>query len=142
MDVEKIDHIHIYVKNLEKARDFFTSILGSKFSDIMDVEDYDLKSVVNPMGIELVQARTKGGAMDKVIEKKGEGVAAISLKVPDIDKAIVELKAKGLRMTGREQFGRLKEAWFHPDDAYGVMIELCEYEPVHPAEIAFRDQKK
>lgn len=142
MEVEKIDHIHIYVKELEKARDFFSSILGSQFSQIMDVPDYDLKSVVNSLGIELVQAKTKGGEMEKLIEKKGEGLAAVSLKVPDIDKAIEELQGKGLRMTGRNQFGRLKEAWFHPDDAYGVMIELCEYEAVHPAEIAFRDNEK
>ncbi|MBU2649143.1 VOC family protein [bacterium] len=145
MEVEKIDHIHIYVKDLEKARDFFAHILGSKFSEMMDVEAYDIQSLVNSLGIELVGARSKGGPMEKIIEKTGEGLAAISLKVPDIEKAIAELKAKGLRMTGREQFGKLKEAWFHPDDAFGVMIELCEYEAghstenTHPAEKAFRD---
>ncbi len=141
MKVEKIDHIHLYVKDLEKARDFFSSILGTKFSKVMDVEEYDIQSVITPLGMELVGARSKGGEVEKAIQKNGEGVYAVSLKVPDIEEAISELKEKGLRMIGRSQFGRLKEAWFHPEDAYGVLIELCEYEEVHPGELAFRDIK-
>lgn len=139
MKVEKIDHIHLYVEDLEKAREFFSSILGTKFSRIMDVKEYDVQSVIAPLGIELVSARSKGSEMEKILQKKGEGVYAISLKVPDIDEAITELKEKGLRMIGSSHFGRLKEAWFYPQEAYGVMIELCEYETVHPGEIAFRD---
>jgi predicted enzyme related to lactoylglutathione lyase len=142
MKVEKIDHVHIYVNDLEKAKRFFSLALGTRFSDAIDIPEFDLRSVIDPLGIELIEGRTDGGYMDRLIQKRGEGLAAISLKVVDIEEAILQFKDMGLRMTGRSQFGRLKEAWFHPDDAFGVMIELCEYESVHPGEIALKDELK
>lgn len=35
MRIEKIDHIHIYVKDLEKAITLFSDALGTQFSDII-----------------------------------------------------------------------------------------------------------
>ena len=33
-----------------------------------------------------------------------------------------------MNMVSRISLGKIKEAQFHPKDAHGVMIELCEYE--------------
>jgi methylmalonyl-CoA/ethylmalonyl-CoA epimerase len=133
LKVERIDHIHVAVKDLDKAISFFSQILGTNFSNTINVEKYTLKSVISPLGLELIESTSPEGVIAKFIERKGEGVSAISFKVPNLEEAIAELQSKGLRLVGRVEQGRLKEAQFHPKDAFGVMIELCEYEDVHGA---------
>ncbi|MFQ5904511.1 MAG: VOC family protein [Candidatus Binatia bacterium] len=129
MRVEKIDHIHIYVKELDKAITFFSDILGTKFSDIIvDDNVFHIRSALDRLGLELVESLTPDGAVARTIQKRGEGLAAISLKVPDLEEAVKELQAKGLNPVSRIALGKIKEVQFHPKDAHGVMIELCEYE--------------
>ena len=136
MKVEKIDHLHIAVNDLDKATSFFEDILGTKFGETLHVPDWDLRSRLDPLGIELIQPTSPDGVIAKFIERRGEGLCAISLKVPDIEEAIEELQAKGLRLVSRVNLGNLKEAQFHPKDAYGVMIELAEYQGTHGAEVS------
>ena len=133
MKVEKIDHIHIAVKDLEKAIRFFSDILGTKFSSVIHAEKFDLKSVLDPLGLEIIQSTSPEGIIAKFIDQRGEGLHAISFKVPSLDEAIAELQAKGLRLVGRIDLGGIKEAQFHPKDSFGMMIELCEYQEEHGA---------
>ena len=139
MKVERLDHVHIYVKDLEKAAKFFGDLLESRVSDppMTETKDHQIKSVLLPLGIELISSLTPDGPVGKAIEKGGEGLKAISLKVPNIDEAIEEMKSLGIRQVGRVKVGKLQEAQFHPRDTFGVMIELCEHDLDHPAYIAF-----
>lgn len=136
MKVEKIDHIHIFVNDIEKATGFFSSLMNTKFSRILDLEELNAKSAMEPLGIELISSISLDGPVAQNIKRRGEGVAAISLKVPDIEEAISELQSRGVRLVRRVEKGRLKEAQFHPKDSFGVMIELCEYQLEPDAHIA------
>ena len=54
---------------------------------------------------------------------------------------MAEMEAKGVRKTYQVEFpghGKLRAAFFHPKDTFGVMIELIEYETEHPALTAVR----
>jgi len=135
MKVEQIDHIHIVVKDLDKAVEFFESLLGVKFSKEVFLEEWQFKSriaPIGPVGIELMQPTSPDSVFAKFIERRGEGLQAISLKVPDIEEAKAEMEARGIRLVSAVEVGRMKEAQFHPKDAYGVLIELCQYQAVHP----------
>lgn len=131
MKVERIDHVHLAVKDLEKAVKFFSEILGTKFTEPIPVEKYDLKYVISPLGFELIQSTSLEGVISRFIQRRGEGLHAISFKVSNLDEAVAELQANGLRLVGTVELGRLREAQFHPKDVFGLMIELCEYEDVH-----------
>lgn len=128
MKVQKVDHIHIYVNDLDTAISFWSDVLGTKFTDVVVEEEWRFKATMEPLGIELVSPTTPDSVVGRTLKSRGEGLAAISLKVPDIEEATRELEAKGLRVVGRMQHGGLKEVQFHPKDAYGVMIELAEYQ--------------
>ena len=127
--MEKLDHVHIYVKDAEKAIQFFENSLGVKFGPVYAWEEWALKDCYAPPGLLLIQPTSPNDAMAaaKFIEDKGEGLAAISLKVPDIEAAIAELQSKGLRLKEKVEVGNVKEAMFHTEDCFGVEIELCEY---------------
>ena len=136
MKVEKIDHVHIFVKDLDKATKLFEEILGTKFAKPHSIEDMDIRFTLDPTGLEIVEGISENSPVTKAIERRGEGLAAISLKVPDIEQAITHLTSLGIRLLERIESGKIKEAQFHPKDTFGVMLELCEYEPEHGAYIA------
>ena len=131
MRVQKLDHIHIYVNELEKAVRFFSEILGTKFSEVVEKPGWDFKLAMEPLGLELVQPTSPEGGTARAMQKRGEGIFMVSFKVPNLDEAVAEMEAKGMRVINRIQDGKLREVQFHPRDAHGVMIELAEYEEVH-----------
>ncbi len=133
MKIEKIDHIHIYVKDMDKAKTLFEKMLNTAFSANIEDEKYAIRSSLEPLGVELVSSMTPDGPIAKDIEKRGEGVHGISFKVDNLEEATAEMIAKGFKVVGRVNVGGLKEVQFHPRDTFGVMIELCEYQEIHGA---------
>ena len=132
MKVEKIECVLIGVKNLEEADSFFSNLLGTKFSKSLKFEETDTISRMDPLGIELASPLKAGGPLSKLLDSKGEGLIALGLKVSNLNEAVAEMKAKGIRQIGELERGNLRTVLFHPKDTYGVMIELIEYEATHP----------
>ncbi|MCR2045660.1 methylmalonyl-CoA epimerase [Anaerosalibacter massiliensis] len=130
--VEKVDHIGIAVKDLEKALKFYEEMLGLKCEGTEVVEEQKVKVAFLPMGdteVELLESTEPNGPIAKYIEKRGEGIQHIAYRVDNIEKAIEEMKEKGIRMIDekpRYGAGGAKIAFAHPKDTYGVLIELCE----------------
>lgn len=130
--VEKVDHIGIAVKDLEKALKFYEEILGLKCEGTEVVEEQKVKVAFLPIGdteVELLESTEPNGPIAKYIEKRGEGIQHIAYRVDNIEKAIEEMKEKGIRMIDekpRYGAGGAKIAFAHPKDTYGVLIELCE----------------
>jgi len=139
MKIEKIDHVAIRVKDLEKARNFFEDVFETKFHDLGDIEELDIRSIIDPLGIELVVPLLPDGPTSKVLERHGEGMTLLSFKVKNLDEAVKEMEAKGVRMTLRMRNGDIEGATFHPGDTFGVLIELVEYEKEeHPIRTAIK----
>ncbi|WP_427339280.1 methylmalonyl-CoA epimerase [Caloranaerobacter sp. DY30410] len=130
--VKKVDHIGIAVKNLEETLKFYKEVLGLELDGIEIVEEQKVKVAFLPIGdteIELLESTDKEGPIAKYIEKKGEGIQHIAYRVDDIEKAIEEMKSKGIRMIDekpRYGAGGAKIAFLHPKSTYGVLIELCQ----------------
>jgi len=147
MGIEKLDHVHIYVKDLEKAKQRFKELLGVEFCEDITPQDVDSDTLVRTaegrgtyatFGIELLEA-SPGSPAAKAIEPMEEGLGGVSIKVTNLEDAIMEFQQKGMRLIQRSQIGCYRVAWFHPRDAHGVLIELCEYQAANPLE-ALRQQ--
>lgn len=79
--------------------------------------------------IELLESTDPEGPIGKFIEKKGEGVHHLAFAVKGIEKALGELKDKGVRLideTPRKGAEGLDIAFLHPKSTKGVLTELCE----------------
>jgi len=138
LEIEKIDHLHIYVKDLEKAIERFTDQLGLQFTDIMNWEKYGLRDAYAPPGLNVIQETGKSGLnISEFIKQRGEGIAGISFKVSNIEEAVAELQAKGLKLLSKVTVGDVTEALFAPPDSFGVILELCEYpgDDIHEASL-------
>ena len=137
MKVEKIDHVSIQVRDLEKAMKWFSDVLGMEFvepfTEAEEIrEEMDIIESMSSVGISLVAPLTPNGTTAKLIERRGETVSMISFKVPNLEEAIAHMQSKGIRMIMRGKIFNAKWAEFHPKDCYGIMMELIEYEPKHP----------
>jgi methylmalonyl-CoA/ethylmalonyl-CoA epimerase len=135
MIFEKIERIAIAVRDLDKSIEFFTD-LGIPFDDPFVVEESGAREAISPLGLELVEAHKPDSIVDKFIQKRGEGVFSVMIKVSDMDQAKKTFEEKGIRFTGEIQMGGLKEVSYHPKDTYGCQFFLTEYSETHPAMVA------
>ncbi len=132
MKVEKIDHIVIRVRDSKKATRFFADLFETEFSELGEFKQLDIISYMDPLGIEIIEPLTPDGATARAIERGGEGLSLLSLKVPNLEEAIAEMNSQGIRQVWRGEHGNWRAVIYHPADTYGVMIELIEYKTKHP----------
>lgn len=132
MNVTRVDHIGIAVKNLDEMVKWYEETLGVKAHGTEIVEEQKVKVAFLPIGeseLELLEDTTGDGPVAKFIEKNGEGVQHIALRVDNIEETLVELKAKEVRLidqTPRYGAGNASIAFVHPKATHGVLLELCE----------------
>ncbi len=122
MKVEKLDHVTILVKDLEKARKLYSDLFGVVFSEPKENKEADIKMSFSPLGIALAAPISPDGAVAKNLEQRGEGVGAVVLKVKNVAEATTEMQAKGIRKIAQGA----KVARFHPKDTNGVIFEIVQ----------------
>lgn len=130
--INKIDHIGIAVKDLNEASKIYKMILGKDCGGVEEIKAQKVKVAFFKIGetkIELVQSTSSHDNIAKFIDKKGEGIHHIALKVENIDSALKRLKDNGIRLIDEKSrigAGGTKIAFLHPKSSKGVLIELVE----------------
>ncbi len=133
--IHKIAHIGVAVKNLEEVEKLYSQVLGLPIVG-REVHPDNRVSFI-PLGdtaIELLQSVKPDGAIARHIEKRGEGIHHIALEVDNIEKALEELKGKGLVLIDQEPrkgAHNSRIAFLHPKNTYGVLLELVEPDKSH-----------
>ena len=123
MKVEKIDHVAILVKDLDKAGKFFANLLGTEFTEPREFKEADVISIMSPLRIELVAPLSPDGPVARTLARRGEGLAGLILKVSNLKEAIAHMESHGLKPVRKPG---ANVAQFHPKDIYGTLIELME----------------
>ncbi|MCD6240929.1 methylmalonyl-CoA epimerase [Candidatus Bathyarchaeota archaeon] len=130
---EGVHHVGIAVKNMDEALEIFQKKLGLKLEKITVVEDQKVKSAMLSSGgetkIELLEPTSQDSPVGRFLEKRGEGIHHIALKVKGIEELLKRLKDEGLNLvneTPRIGVEGTKIAFIHPKSTKNVLIELCE----------------
>ncbi|NOY36654.1 MAG: methylmalonyl-CoA epimerase [Chlorobi bacterium] len=132
MDIKKIEHIGIAVRNLETARTFYEGILGLRCYKTETVEDQKVKTAFYRIGevkIELLESTDPEGPVARFIEKRGEGIHHLAFKTGELTRTLSELDKKGVRLIDkrpRPGSDQMEIAFLHPSATSGVLIELCK----------------
>jgi methylmalonyl-CoA/ethylmalonyl-CoA epimerase len=132
MEITRVDHIGVAVKSIDETLKLFEGVLGLKATERETVADQKVTVAFLPIGeseIELLESTEPDGPIAKYIEKSGEGMQHVALRVTNIEEALKELKEKGVRLideTPRKGAGGAKIAFVHPKVTHGVMLELCQ----------------
>jgi len=132
MDLNKIEHIGIAVKNIEESLKYYEGVLGLKCYAVEEVAEQKVKTAFLKIGeikLELLEATSDESPIAKFIEKRGEGVQHIAFAVNGIENVLSEVKEKGIRLideTPRKGAEGLDIAFLHPKSTGGVLTEFCE----------------
>ena len=131
MKIEKIDHISIAVRNLNKACKVYEDIMGLELDSMYVSEEEKIRVARYRVGdawLELMEP-TGEGDVSRFLDKRGEGLFVISYKVPDVDSAMAELKGKGYKLIDdnpRRLLGNRYAFINHPRDLCGILTELLD----------------
>lgn len=129
---EKIDHVGIAVKSLETAVPLYRDILGLSFLGEETVESEQVRVAFFRLGeakLELLEPTSPESPIARFIEKRGEGIHHIALRVEEIEAGLEGLEAAGIRLIhDRPKTGAngAQVAFLHPKSTQGVLYELCQ----------------
>lgn len=132
MKVICIDHIGVAVESLAESLKVYEGILGLELHGTETVAEQKVTTAFLPVGateVELLESTDPEGPIGKFIAAKGQGMQHIAFRVENLDEALAELKAKGVRLideVARYGAGGARIAFIHPKATNGVLVELCE----------------
>lgn len=131
MKINRIDHISIAVRDLDKARRAWEPVLGKRAPDDSYVDEAEKIRVaryyLGEVGLELMESTSPDGEIAKFIARHGEGIMLVSLNVDDTRGAMEELKGAGYPLAGGVRKFRAGEyAFVHPKALNGVLLELID----------------
>jgi methylmalonyl-CoA/ethylmalonyl-CoA epimerase len=131
MNGTKLDHIGIAVKSIESAAAVYRA-LGLDIQHTEVVASQGVKTAFLSVGdsnLELLEPTGADSTIAKFIEKRGEGIHHICLRVDDLEAHLARLKAEGFRLINEAPVPGAhgcRVAFLHPAAGNGVLIELSE----------------
>ncbi len=131
MSVSKIEHIGIAVESLETAIPYYETLLGTTCYALEEVVDQKVKTAFFKVGetkIELLETMDPEGPIGKFLQNRGPGVHHIAFAVDDVNVALEEAEASGIRLIDkRSRIGAegLNIGFLHPKSTLGVLTEFC-----------------
>lgn len=128
----KINHIGVAVHSIDDSVPFYRDTLGMEFEGTEVVAEQKVKVAFLAVGesrIELLEPTAPDSPVAKFLEKNGEGTHHIAYEVDDVEAALSELKAQGVRLVDespRNGAHGTRIAFLHPKASGGVLTELCQ----------------
>jgi methylmalonyl-CoA/ethylmalonyl-CoA epimerase len=131
LDVLKLDHVAIATWDATGPVRMLTDILGCEFFDGNDEHNAGFRwlQFKFPQGgkIEVIEPLNREGFLYKFLTKRGEGMHHITVYVRDLAVAIEQVREAGYEPVDVNlSFDLWKEAFIHPKDNNGVMLQLAE----------------
>jgi methylmalonyl-CoA epimerase len=129
---ERIDHIGIAVTDLEEAIELYEKTFGMPVTHRETVAEQGVSIAMLQTAeshVELMQPTGEDTPVGRFIAKRGPGIHHIGYAVPDIEAALVDVKAAGLRLIDekpRRGAADSRVAFLHPTATGGVLTELIE----------------
>ena len=132
MEFKAVDHVVIAVKDLEASIAQFEKVYGVPATDIGEPAGAGFKNAYfrfgGPSYLELVAPTNETGPVGRRVAASGEGVYLIAMQVDNLENAVAELRAKGVRLVGDPGPGNpvKGQVFIHPSAAGGILTQLVQ----------------
>jgi methylmalonyl-CoA/ethylmalonyl-CoA epimerase len=132
---DRIDHIGVAVEDLDAAVELYKERFGMAEQHRETVEEQGVEAVLLEIGeghVELLRPLGPDTAVGKFLAARGPGLHHVAYQTSDIDAALEQVKAAGLRLIDEQPRVGIRGsrvAFLHPKATAGVLTELVE--PVH-----------
>ena len=131
LNMQKVEHIGIAVKNLANSIPLFEKLLNAPCYKTEMVETEKVNTAFFRQGetkIELLESTDPEGVIARFIEKKGEGLHHIAFDVTDIEAEMKRLQGEGfVLLNDKPKLGadNKLDCFLHSKHTNGVLVELC-----------------
>ncbi|WP_306598525.1 methylmalonyl-CoA epimerase [Geothrix sp. 21YS21S-2] len=132
MQILRINHLGIASPTLDEAMGRMGRLFGMEADHVEEVAEQRVRTAFFPVGpstLEYLESTDPEGPVGKFLEKKGPGIHHVAFEVDDVEAAVKELLAKGVRMIDKEPRAGAhgcRIAFIHPAETGGVLMELCQ----------------
>ena len=126
-----LDHLGVAVRSIEGALRFWRDHLGLHAGEPETVPEEKVRIAMLPAGgprIELLEPSEPGSAVGRFLDRRGEGLHHVALRVPNLAAAVEQLRAAGVRLAGEPHYGADGRGYVfvHPSATGGVLLELVQ----------------
>lgn len=142
---DRLDHVSIAARRIASLVPLLHDVLGAQF--LMGAEDagqgFRWAQFQFPEGgvIEVMEPLGEEGFVQDFLNRRGEGLHHITLRVRNIADRARELEAQGWHPVKANFQSRVwKEVFLHPRETHGVLVQLAESELSYPEEVAYYQQ--
>jgi methylmalonyl-CoA/ethylmalonyl-CoA epimerase len=131
----RIDHIGVAVESIDESIGLYRQAFEMSEQHRETVEDQGVNAVLLEVGdghVELIEPLTAESGVAKFIERHGPGMHHVAYQTDDIEAALEQVRAAGLRLIDEEPRVGIRGsrvAFLHPKATGGVLTELVE--PAH-----------
>ena len=127
----QIDHLGIAVRSIDQALRFYGEQLGLAEAGRETVAQEKVRVAMLPLAgsrIELLEPTEADSPVGRFLDKRGEGLHHVALKVPDLAAAVERLRAAGARILNEPRAGAGGHLYvfIHPASTGGVLLELIQ----------------
>jgi methylmalonyl-CoA/ethylmalonyl-CoA epimerase len=125
----RFDHIAIAARRIADAPPYLMGVLGGVpfFGMSADVFRFGQWEFEGGGRIEVLEPRGDDGFLHRFLATRGPRVHHVTFKVPSLDEARAQATALGYGVVGyAASVPRWKEAFLHPRDALGIVVQIVE----------------
>ncbi len=131
----RIDHVGVAVEDIDRAIALYRDRFGMAEQHRETVEEFGVEAVLLEVGeghLELLEPLSGDSAVGRFLARHGPGMHHVAYQTDDIDSALEQVRAAGLRLIDEEPRAGIRNsrvAFLHPKSTLGVLTELVE--PAH-----------
>jgi methylmalonyl-CoA epimerase len=144
--IKRIHHLTVAVRDLDRAQETFAALLGADLQrdDMMPAFGVRVRDLALGDGcLQLAAPLEQDSPVMRFIERKGEGLYNIALEVDDLDGAVRELAARGVRVSWPvESEPGVRSAFVSMSAAHGLSIQLVEVHDERAAQATARPERE
>ncbi len=135
MNIKRLEHVAIAVHDMDKSKQMLENLFG--FEVELEEQIDTTKLAMYPVGetyLELLETVEPGSWLDGWLKEKGQSLFHLCFEVDDIDAALDELRAKGVKLlteTPQTGHGGSRIAFLDPRSTGDIVIELAELPAAH-----------
>ncbi len=125
-----IGHVAILAGNLDETVNLYRRLFGATSSEVKAIAEQGVKTAMLDIGVGKLEILEPlpGSGMEKILEKRGEGIHHICLEVDNIEQTLDFLAGEGVNLIDQKARRGLEGmvAFIHPKSTKGVLVELCQ----------------